>query len=296
MTAKFSDVPTTVPIDGGQAVTIDPGQPWPSAYRGSQYSLVSDDDYDDGTLKWEVKGLQIFTDTPPGLRRFITGLGKPDGLGSLRITADGQVLTKIPADDYVHVEQAPVDEGWIPVYLGTLSGPFDFQDIELDPPAPESGVKVWPGLPFQHGERWSVTHDGRLVWRWRGYEFEPVGNHSELAAHYQSFRPTGGRIYVNEHGHVWGNISHEDVPGPKANDVRQAVTTWKQAAEDDGNATTLQLINRRLKVTGGGDPSDGLLPMHLGHLTDFDNGAVPTPVVDEPSYYAVVGRYEQVWE
>jgi hypothetical protein len=44
------------------------------------------------------------------------------------------------------------------------------------------------------------------------------------------------------------------------------------------------------------DPSEGHLPIHLGHLSQFDGGVVPRPVVDDESYYLAVGEYERTYE
>lgn len=297
MTATFEEAPTTVPIDGGESVEIDPGQPWPSAYRGSQYSLVDHDDYDDSVLKWEQRDLRIFTTPPSALRRQLALLGKSGGHGSVRVTADGEVLTKVPADEYPHVDRAPVSDGWIPVYVGRLSDGPEFAEVDLDPRAPRDGVGVWPGFPFNHGERWSVTTDGELRWRWKDYDFGSAFDHPELVETYRSYRPSGGRLYVTEHGHVWGNVDPDSVAPSEAAAVREAVSEWRQNAERAGDSAALRLVNRRLVATSSDDdPSNGLLPVHLGHLGQFDGGVVPRPVVNDESYFAVVGRYEQVWE
>jgi hypothetical protein len=44
------------------------------------------------------------------------------------------------------------------------------------------------------------------------------------------------------------------------------------------------------------DPAEGHLPIHMDHLTDFDDGVVPRPVVEDESYFVKVGEYEQVYE
>lgn len=296
MSATFEEATATVPISGGESVTIRPGQPWPSAYRGSRYSVVEDDDYDGNVLKWEQRDLRIFAAVPSGLRRKLALLGKSGGRGRIRVTADGEVLTKIPADDYANVEQAPVSDGWIPVYVGKLSAGPVFDEVDLDPSVPD-GIRVWKGFPFNHGERWSVAHDGTLRWRWKDYDFESAFDHPELVETYRSYRPDGGRLYVTEYGHVWGNVDPESVAPEKAAELREAISAWQRTAEESGDAATLRLVNRRLVATSpGDDPSDGLLPVHLGRLDQFDGGVVPRPVVSDETYYAVVGRYEQVWE
>lgn len=49
-------------------------------------------------------------------------------------------------------------------------------------------------------------------------------------------------------------------------------------------------------ATGSGNPENGLVSIHLGHISQFDNGVIPTPVVDDETYYAVVSQYEHVYE
>lgn len=296
MTLTFDEESTTVPIAGNRSVQIDPKQPWPSAYRGSRYSVVTNDDFDDAALKWKQRDLSIFAEVPDGLRRAMVLVGKSGGYGSFRVTAQGEVLTKVEADEYVNVEQAPVSDGWIPVYLGTLSGEIDFGEVESNPQTPMRDIAVWKGLPFNHGERWSVSSDGELVWNWRDYRFESAFDHSELVAAYTTYRTNPGRLYVTEHGHVWVNVPNDDVAPGKERAVRQAIAKWREDAERDGDAATLRLVNRRMVATSrDDDPSTGHIPIHLGHLRDFDGGAIPRPVVDDESYFAAVGQYENAW-
>lgn len=295
MNLTFHEEPTTVPIAGDRSVQIDPKQPWPSAYRGSRYSLVTNDDFDGPALEWKQRDLSIFAEPPKGLHRAMALVGKSHG--SFRVTAGGEVITKVEADDYSNVDEAPVSDGWIPAYLGKLSGEIDFGEVESNPSTPMKDIAVWRGLPFNHGERWSVSSDGQLVWNWRDFRFASVVDHSELVAAYSEYRTNPGRLYVTEHGHVWINVPNHDVAPGKEGTIRRAITKWRDEAERTGDAATLRLVNRRMVATSkDDDPSTGHIPIHLGHLTDFDDGAVPRPVVDDESYFAVVGRYENVWE
>lgn len=246
MTLSFTETSTKVPIAGGDSVTIDPAQPWPSAYRGSRYSLVSEEDFEDSVLKWEHRDLTMFaeSDVPKGLRRALVLAGKTGGYGSFRVTAENELITKIPAEDYSNVDQAPVSSGWVPVYIGKLEGQIDFGDVELDPKLTTQTVSVWRGFPFNHGEHWSVRHDGTLVWNWRDYSFESAFNHDELIAFYDQYRSNPGRLYITEHGHIWINVPNDDIPANKEGEVRRAVSSWKQEAESSGNSSTLRLVNR----------------------------------------------------
>jgi hypothetical protein len=298
MTLEFEKVETSVPIDGEQAVSISPEQPWPSAYRGSQYSLVSNDDFDAGAvLKWEQRDLKIYAEQPSGLWRTMTIVGKEGGLGSFRVTAGGEVLTKVKAEEYSHVDEAPASDGWVPVYLGRLSGEIDFDSVSTNPHPPTDGVKVWTGLPFNHGERWAVSHDDKLIWKWRDYRFESALDHSDIVNKYAEYRPNPGRLYITEHGHVWINVPMDGLPPGRKREIQQAVSDWRQRAESSGNTSSLRLVNRRMTATSGSeDPAEGHIPIHIGHVEQFDDATIPRPVVDDEAYYLEVGQYEEVWE
>jgi hypothetical protein len=298
MNLEFEKVETSVPIADGESVTISPKQPWPSAYRGSQYSLVSNDDFDsDAVLKWNQRDLEIFAEQPTGLWRIMTIVGKEGGLGSFRVTAGGEVITKVKAEEYSNIDEAPVSDGWVPVYLGKLSGEINFDSVSTNPSPPMNGVNVWTGLPFNHGERWAVSHDNKLVWKWRDYRFESAFDHSDIIDKYAEYRPNPGRLYITEHGHIWINVPTDDLLPDKRDEIQHAVSQWRQEAKSNDDTSTLRLVNRRLTATSStDDPADGHIPIHIGQLSQFDDGLVPRPVVDDEAYYLEVGQYEEVWE
>jgi hypothetical protein len=298
MNLEFEKVETSVPIADGESVTISPKQPWPSAYRGSQYSLVSNDDFDsDAVLKWNQRDLNIFAEQPQGLWRTMTIIGKEGGLGSFRVTAGGEVITKVKAEEYSNIDEAPVSDGWVPVYLGKLSGEINFDSVSTNPAPPTNGVNVWTGLPFNHGERWAVSHDNKLVWKWRDYRFESAFDHSDIIDKYAEYRPNPGRLYITEHGHIWINVPTDDLLPDKRDEIQQAVSEWRQEATSNDDTSTLRLVNRRLTATSStDDPADGHIPIHIGQLSQFDDGLIPRPVVDDEAYYLEVGQYEEVWE
>jgi hypothetical protein len=298
MDAEFREESTKVPQANGKSIELEPRLPWPSAYRGSRYSIISDEDFTGSVLKWEQRDLEIYTEPPDDLRRLLVFLGKEEGYGSIRVTAGGEVLTKIPAEEYEHVDKAPIDSGWIPVYVGELTGSLDFDEVDINPNAPDEGqIKVWKGFPFNHGERWSVSHDGELVWKWRDYRFESAFDHPELVEAYQQYRGQAGRLYITENNHVWINVPRDDIGAGKEDAISSAVGQWKQQADEDGDNATLRLVNRRLVATSrGNDPATGHLPIHLGHLGQFDDGVIPRPVVDDQSYFQAVCDYENVYE
>lgn len=292
MTGGITDTPATVPIADGKDVSIEPGMPYPAPYRGSKYSVI--DSRRHGTvLQWKYNDLVVHVEPPDGLLDRLESLGKSrgSGKGSVRITAGRDVLTKIHSSNYPHIAQAPVDSGWIPVYVGHLTGEFGF-DIELDPDPPDTELWVWSGFSFNHGESWGVAHDDRLVWKWQDYRFYSAFDHTDLVETYQQYRGLAGRLYINEFGHVFINIDRESVPPSEEATVERAFAEWKATVEREGNTAAQRLVNRRLKVTGDGDPTEGLLPMYVGHLSDFDEGTVPKPVVTDPDYYVAAAREE----
>lgn len=274
---------TEVPMDGGRQVTVTPGNPWPSAYRGSEYSIVSSRKHGD-VAQWSHMGdIQAMTGVPRGLKDALQDLGKVDGRGIFRLTASGEILTKVPADKYRKVSQAPVNRGHIPVYVGKIDGTFDFQAFSNDPTPPSDigEVSVWTGLPFKHGETWAVCSDDVLRWSWQDYYFESAFDHPELAETYKRFRPAGGLIYLNEHGHVWGNINREDVPASERDRVGKAYGEWQQTASN----AEQRLVTRRLKRMESDSAPDGLLPVYFGHLSQYDDGLVPKSVVKDKTYF-----------
>jgi hypothetical protein len=256
--------------------------PWPSAYRGSEYSVVDSRSYG-YVLKWSYRGImQSMTEIPGGLKKALEDVGKALSRGSVRITSQREVLTKVAADKYSESDEAHANDGYIPVYLGKLEGkPYwkvnNYPDSLSDP----DEVSVWTGFPFKHGETWSACYDDSLRWKWQDYQFESAFDHPELVEKYKSIRPRGGRIYINEAGYVWGNLNREKVPRGKRQEVAEAVKEW----EKNGSEAEKRLVKTRLEETESESASDGLLPVYLGHLSQFDGGLVPKPVVEDKGYF-----------
>lgn len=295
MTGAIRSEPTTVPIARGEDVRIEPGMPWPSAYRGSQYSVIESRRHKQTVLQWKYKDLVVVVDPPATLEERLQKLGKSQatGRGSVRVTAAGEVLTKIHSDNYENSHRAPVEDGWVPVYVGKLEGDYGV-DIELDPDVQPETVDVWSGFPFKHGESWAVGYDGTLVWKWRDYRFESAFEHPELVEAYESYRTIAGRLYINEFGHIFVNAPRDEVPERKAAEFAEAFANWERAVEQRGDTAAKRLVTRRLKVTGGGDPDDGHLPLYIGHLSEFDDGLIPKPVVDDETYFVAASRGENL--
>lgn len=295
MSAILTDETTTVPIANGQDVEIEPGMPWPSPYRGSRYSLVESRRHRQTVFQWKYNDLVVMVDPPERLLDRLRELGKSEGngKGSVRITAAGEVLTKIHSSEFVNADKAPVDSGWIPVYVGKLDGEPDF-DIEVNPDVETGAVDVWSGFSFNHGERWAVSHDDRLIWKWQDYRFYSAFEHPELVEAYQEFRTTAGRLYINEFGHVYVNVPQQEVPDSQASELSDIYSKWEQKVKQRGDTAAQRLVTRRLKVTGDGDPEKGHLPLHIGHLSQFDDGLIPRPVVDDETYYVAAARGEEL--
>jgi len=297
MPGKAVSEPTFVPIEGETDVKIQPGYPWPSPYRGSRYSLVDSRRGGRGIVcKWRYKSIPAYANPPDSLVDAMRTVGKSEGTGkgSFRVTAGGEVLTKVLAENYTHVSEAPVSEGWIPVYIGRLEGSVGFSDINNDPePVSEAPFKVWEGFPFNHGEQWAVSHNDTLIWKWKDFRFQSAFSHPELIERYRRFRRPPGRLYINEYGHVFVNIDPEQVPRSETDTVARIRETWQRDAEREDRTAALRLVKRRLTETApDGNLENGLLPAYIGQLDDFDGGTIPRPVVDDPRYYRAAASSE----
>ncbi|WP_416838754.1 hypothetical protein [Haloferax sp. DFSO52] len=288
--ARLEEVPTTVPIAGRQEVTINPGKPWPSPYRGSKYSIVHSHKFNQLVMRWQHRHeIQVYNEPPEGLVEALGRLGKTAGRGTgqFRVTASREILTKVHASEYDHADEAPFAKGYIPVYVGKLAGNIEFLEFDIDPSPPAPGTaNIWDGLSFTHGESWSVSPNGSLKWKWQGFEFESAFDHPELVATYLEYRPTGGLVYITEFGHVWGNFSYRHAPDAKKVQLNRKFKEWRRTA----TSSQKRLVQRRLLYTKSQGEVDGLLPIHLGHLSSFDNGVVPKPVVEDLSYFMMVSE------
>lgn len=284
---RINRTPTTVRTYGDLVVSIESGKPWPGVYRGSKYSLRRNGS--DVGLYLNHSRLKLEGTVPAGLVETLRELGKSGGtgLGSIKVTANRDVLTKIHANNYPAVDEAYVDDGWIPVYVGKLAGAIEFPGVDndpdegaLDPPC------VWEGLPFNHGERWSMPFEGGPEWRIKmsqSFQFPSTYDHTDLERTYRSFRPNGGRFRINEHGHVWMELPNQRVQ--QSSLLTDKLETWYEKAQNQGRNQLLQLIHRRLEATGDGNPEQGLFPIYIGHISDYDRGDIPTPIINDETYY-----------
>jgi len=285
--ASVNRTPTNVRTYGDLVVSIESGQPWPGVYRGSKYTLRQNGS--EVSIYLNHRRLELQGSMPVGLVEALRDIGKSDGTGrgSIRITANRDVLTKIHAANYPNVDEALVDEGWIPVYVGKLSGAIEFPNVDNDP---DDGTLnppcVWEGLPFKHGERWTMPVSGGPEWRIKlaqAFQFPSTHDHTDLTRTFRSFRPNGGRFHINEHGHIWMELPNDDVQN--SNQLADKIEAWVDDARDRGRNQLLQLIHRRLEATGNGDPKKGQFPIYLGHISKYDRGDIPTPIVIDEAYY-----------
>jgi hypothetical protein len=287
MTGEVEKRAAFVPIDGGNDVTITPGTPWPSSYRGSKYSLVDSQKADrDKVVRWSHRNLQAWATPPDRLQEVMQSVGKSfgNGKGSFRVTAGREVLTKVHADSYPNAHKAPHADGWIPVFLGILKGDMGFHRLNNDP-AYEAPT-IWDGLPFNHGETWAVGVDDKLIWKHGGFRFYSAFDHPELIEMYEQYRKIAGRLYINEHGHIWINVPTESVPESRRGEIVDLFEAWRERAEREGKDAALRLVTQRLKATSPDDnPMNGHMPLYIGHLDDFDDGVIPRPVVTDATYY-----------
>ena len=292
MTGRIERVPTSVPLEDGRDVTIPPGSPWPSTYRGSKYSLVESRKRDRGDIvEWKHRHLRACAYPPEGLIDAMIDSGKSfqTGKGSFRITAAGEVLTKIHSEAYPRSDEAPHADGWIPVYVGKLDGEVGFTELNNDPAGDPPAI--WDGLPFKHGETWAVSINDKLIWKQDSYRFESAFDHSKLIETYQEYRKVAGRLYINEFGHIWINAPSEGVPKERKGEVLDIYERWRSSAERSDDNAAQRLVTERLKATSPDeDPNKGHMPLWIGHLSDFDDGLVPRPIVTDNSYFVACSR------
>lgn len=292
-------VPTDVPIQDGQEVVVDPGDPWPSAYRGSKYSLISSRKHHQLVMAWQYDDLQLFFEPPSGLFEALRDIGKRDGKGSVVITAGREVLTKVEADRYDRLDRAPVSDGWILTYVGKLRGEPTLDGINVNPKPPKNPpVAVWEGFPFNHGETWSVSAQNELLWIWEGrnysYRFQSAFDHPELIQRYREYRQPPGRVYVTEFGHIWVNIPPDSVPETRSDEINTMYAEWKREANRAQKSAIQRLVRRRLEATGDGNTEDGQLPVHLGRVDRFDDGLIPCAIVDDNRYFVEASRRQEM--
>ena len=122
-----------------------------------------------------------------------------NGLGSFVVTPHKEIIARYQDEN---------TGKWPAVYIGKLEGKMEFDSFDLDPDL-EVG-QLWTGFMFKHGESFSVwsrdRHDHFLHWKRLGIHFRTIDQYSKLCNLVREIRPKGGRLYLNEYGHIWMNV------------------------------------------------------------------------------------------
>lgn len=246
-----------VPGPEGKLVEISFGDIWPLPYRGSKYSIVASNGGYRGIWKWQEYSVPM-SDYPLRVHKLMYEAGKETG--SVIVTSHGDILTKILSDKGV----------WIPKYLGEYANDFTFRSVDNNPTNLKMG-EYWTGFPVHHGERWSVSpreDRGELMWKFYGNWFGSTKNFPELARQYKEIRQTGGRLYVNEYGQIWINVSDSDISDSFAEKFKKLQMVQVDKLISEGKDAILRLIYSRLLVSK-------VRPVYLGKISEYCGGEAP---------------------
>lgn len=249
--------PRTVVGANGRKLQLASGDPWPLPFRGSRYAIKQVGRFIRAV--WEWQDLQLPSENYPSrVCRLMAEAGK--NRGSVCVTSHRDMITKVPTDS----------GGWKPIYLGTYEDDFRFPQVDNDPKNLTPGM-LWPGLPFHHGDVWTISPremEGQLMWKHYSTYFGSVQRYPQLVNRYKSIRFTGGRLHFTEHGHVWMNLPDEDITDAVADEFRTLQGQQVDRLAREGRGAILQLVAARLEATR-------CRPVYLGRVTDFDGGESP---------------------
>jgi len=255
--ASIVQVPTQVPVAGGETESVYPGDTWPAPYRGSKYSvkrLVRSGDRTQYRLVWARQDKLIHSSVPQGLIASLRE-ARPNVTGSIRITSHREVLCK----------KLDTTGLWVPYYVGKLEGNLEFDGFELDPDLKLG--QFWRGLHFKHGETWSVwTRRGNadyLYWSRKGMYFRSIHPYPKLCALLREVRPRGGRIYITEHGHVWFNLTEQGTSYAYKSYIKETISDdIAEFRSEDSWDALIESISERVNATK-------TRPLYLGHISEF---------------------------
>jgi len=294
---RIAEKPTIAPGPYGKPIEIKPYTRWPLPYRGSKYSLV--ERIIGGKRRWIV--VWKYMDIAPIYNKDEDGNPKlPENLllsfrkigkssGSFRITPNKEVITKV----------LNREGKWVTYYLGKLEGQWNFgNNIDLDPKI--RPFSLWTGFTFHHGEYWSVwireRSGSKLYWKYRidySNKFLPIVQHiyfnsvedyPDLVRIYLEIRPHGGRLYINEYGHIWMNLPNSEV-GPTYEDEIKSNIESLLDGTFEGNG---RLIYKRFKETQ-------CWPIYIGNIKDYDLGNPPRTYFEDLShYFENISRNEEI--
>ena len=278
---------TTLPVEHARVINLKPYEKWPVPYTGSRYSVI--ERRVNGKRRmlciWQYKDFEpVYTCDnkynpilPKGLLNAFRNVGKSKG--SFRVTANKEVITKVKEDD-----------SWTPYYLGRLNGEWNFPKLNLDPE--KEMYDVWDGLSFNHGQQWSVWVRERagnyLYWsiskgysnsypkKKRSLTFRSIEEYPELVETYREIRPTGGRLYINEFGHIWMNLKSSQVSSIYESDIKSSIQEWNK-----NDSSNKKIVNKRLRYT------DGCWPIYLGSIEEYDHGSPPRKYFEDLTPYLI---------
>ena len=252
----------------GILYSISEGDPWPAPFRGLRVTVTGD-----GTMHHRRKSVREHS-----FRLHNTGnIGikalsvKSGSAGSIRITGNGNVITKVRDERTGY---------WVPKFVGKLNSPLYCEGFDLDPREDPLGRKyirgrLWPGFCFEGGERWSVSSIGsrtNLFFKFKGEKVYTVQSHPELCYAARSMRSRGGRLYISPLGHIWMNIPLQQATGQGNKTVARGIAQDNEVYSAGHLHLSLQMIKERIDVTG-------CHPIYIGHTSEFDGGKTPAAMI-----------------
>ena len=255
----------------GQLLPVSPGQAWPAPYRGSRYTVQAGRGLP--RVSWKHGQLEIHADPSP--RALADAVRAVKGShGSIRVTAHGAVITRVPVAR---------QSRWEPRYVGVYTNDLLFPGIDTAPGPLEPGM-YWTGFPFCHGEYWRISPSARsgrrLAWRSRGRTFRSTEEYPELIETCLDLRPSGGRIYMTESGSVWMNLPDGGVAPEHRERLQSLQRRHLDQLWSSGRHATLRLLHERIEATR-------TRPVYVGRIDAFDHGEPPwtsfssTPPADD---------------
>jgi len=248
-------------------VELKPGDPWNVPYRGSKYTITSLKD--DKNVSWSRTGIKcnctnISKDFIDKIMRY------KNGLGSFLITPHKEIIARY---------QDEATGKWPAVYVGILEGKMEFDSFDLDPEL-EIG-QLWTGFMFKHGESFSVwsrdRSDNFLHWKRLGIHFRTVDQYAKLCTLVREIRPKGGRLYLNEYGHIWMNVPFSidlDVGHKWIPQIKQTISESRSHLSN--NETLLSATYDRVETTK-------TFPIYLGKVDEYMKSELPRTYFKEPA-------------
>ncbi len=164
---------------------------------------------------------------------------------------------------------------------------MEFKGFDLDPDL-ETG-QLWTGFMFGHGEPFTVwsrdRSDNCLHWKRLGIHFRTVDEYHRLCSLVREIRPRGGRLYINEYGHIWMNVSQSidlDVGHSWNSKIRDNLTLSKKTLSK--NEILLAATHDRVFTTK-------TYPIYVGKVEEFASVGIPrTHFIETAIQFFTKGR------